>query len=901
MANPGKPWSMDTCDAKLKTADELWLEKGPDQAAPLYGEMLENLPAAYEPFRPLVIMRLAYARFKSDDKTGCLQALDRLKTFEYVPEHHALAAKELRAVVSGQPDPATQNTPVPPLSQAAATIHVDAEAGPGGDGSSQRPVRTLSQAVELSRKIEKKVENRAIHIVLAPGVYIEKQTVKLSPDDKSLVIRSADPDNPATLSGRTVLLKWDKVTDKAVLAQLPDAVRDRVLVCNLGDHGVQSMGDLVFGGFSSGRVGKPNNRFKSFAVPELFYKGRPQTMARWPNHGLTRLPVNEKPQTHDPRYQKWAKEQNLWLYGYWDWDWADAYEKVASIDASGTITLEPPVNRYGFRKKLGCAINALCELDWPGEWYLDTKNNRVYFLPPEKFEPGKCILSSFGTILSAEDCPGLQIRDMVIDYVRGDALMFKNCSDLLLSGIEIRRCSGNGINIYGGKRHLVHSCAIESMGRGGIDILAGDWRKLDPSGSVIENCRISDLSRIDRTYTPAIVLEGMGLKVRRNAFVNIPSSAIRLEACDALVELNYFHRCVYESGDQGAIDQWANPLYRGNVFRRNYFHGIVNETGAHHGAAAVRLDDFISGFMIAENIFHTGALARSSGHEFGSVQINKGTDNYLEGNIIIDWHKAFTGTSETGDAWRKKITGHSHSKKMLAGTPWQSEAWQAKYPMVRDLLNGNDNRNYIADNRQFGSGEWGEIRHAVMYANRDKGRKVPQASLEALQPLVVPWHPIPVNMIGPYDLDSLDNISRYPDAAPVPIRWLDSADLASLHNVNVSGEGNITHCDNNDWIAFGPYDFSGKNIVGIEISAGVHPEYANQKIHLRLDSPASKPMATLVMKSTGGWHTFETHRAKFESVTGAHKVYIVFEGKSGVCNFGKMRFSTRGTLRHEER
>ena len=106
---------------------------------------------------------------------------------------------------------------------------------------------------------------------------------------------------------------------------------------------------------------------------------------------------------------------------------------------------------------------------------------------------------------------------------------------------------------------------VSSMGRGGIDIVAGNWRELDPGFTIIENCRISDLSRIDHTYTPAIVVEGMGPVIRHNSFVNIPSSAIRLATLDALVELNYFHNCVYESGDQGAIDVFGNPLYRGKV------------------------------------------------------------------------------------------------------------------------------------------------------------------------------------------------------------------------------------------------------------------------------------------------------------------------------------------------
>ena len=38
---------------------------------------------------------------------------------------------------------------------------------------------------------------------------------------------------------------------------------------------------------------------------------------------------------------------------------------------------------------------------------------------------------------------------------------------------------------------------------------------------------------------------------------------------------------------------------------------------------------------------------------------------------------------------------------MLTETDWESEAWQKKYPMVRDLFNGNDNRNYLVGKALF--------------------------------------------------------------------------------------------------------------------------------------------------------------------------------------------------------
>jgi len=752
-----------TAERALIVADRTWLNESAGAAALRYAELLKEWPEAAEPFRATLTMRLARARLAAGDRDGCLKALVQLDDMAYVPEHHALAAEELRVVASGKPHPGLARTPLPPLVEADRTYHVDAAAKPNlGDGSAQNPFGTVHEAVIATRlHLRRSRSPQAIEILLAPGEYRVEKPIRLTRPDsgeptKPVVMRSRDASDPALLTGGVTLKQWTAVADAKLLDRLPEAARGNVLVCDLNAHEVSDMGELVFGGFSSMRAEPHNHRFNTMPVPELFYDGTPQTMARWPNDGLTRIPVNEKPKTEVERFRRWAEEEDLWLYGYWKWDWADAYEKVASIEDDGTIRVEPPENCYAFTRRQGCAVNALCELDRAGEWVLDSKHNRVFYWPatakpagedgpPDGFDASKCVLSAFGPVIEGNHCKYLQLRDLGIRYSRGNAVVLEDCSDVILGNLDIRNCSGSGILLHGGRRHLVHSCTVNSMGRGAIDLWAGDWQNLVSANSVVENCRISDLSRIDRTYTPALLLDGMGLTVRHCSFVDIPSSAIRVEACDALIELNYFRRCVYESGDQGAIDMWANPLYRGNVIRWNDFDRIVNPH-AHYGAAAVRHDDYISGFMVAENV-----MRKSSPRGFGAVQFNQGTDNYVEGNIIVDWHKAFSGRSTAGARWKAVISGHPNSRRMLAETDWQSEAWKTKYPMVRSLMNGDDNHNYLVGNLRLGSGSWGGVSRALSLANRDGSGDVHGDTLDALKPHLVPWHPIPLDEIGPYD------------------------------------------------------------------------------------------------------------------------------------------------------
>ena len=136
--------------------------------------------------------------------------MDMLQKLDYVPEHHALRAMELKAIISGKPHPGLQRTEIPTPGNPETTIYVNSGAAPHGDGSISNPLRTLQDAVLLSRKARVKNNGEPVEIVLAPGTYLQKQTVLLSAEDGGLVIRSEDPENPAVLSGGIVQKNWKK-------------------------------------------------------------------------------------------------------------------------------------------------------------------------------------------------------------------------------------------------------------------------------------------------------------------------------------------------------------------------------------------------------------------------------------------------------------------------------------------------------------------------------------------------------------------------------------------------------------------------------------------------------------------------------------------------------------------
>jgi hypothetical protein len=736
-------------EKQLKSADSLWLCEKLSPAMDQYKQMIArgNIP---EEYRSLIFLRLADAQYQAGLYGDCRKTLSESRTLPFLPEHHRLKMEELEEKLKG--NPVNENITIPSNERTITTFYVSQSAKDLKRADIQgKCFPSIEKALEAVRLYLQKPDlpEGAVEIVLLGDTYKIRQSVHMDSKNSAtrknpLVIRSLYQKHKTQITGGVTLKNWLKETDPEILARLPQNARGKVLCADLKKMEASAIDSLVFGGFSSARTHPGNARFNTFPVPEFFYEGKPQNMARWPNEKDTLIPLAS---FKDARIIRWASETDLWLHGYWYYMWADAYEKVKSVSVTDTtIKLEPPVNKYGFGNSKWHVLNSLSEMDIPGEWCLSVKKEKIWFYPTDDFHPEKCTLSLTGPAFQIENCDYLTIKDIDIGTIRGDGMIFANCSDLILSGCTIKDASGMGIKINGGTRQLVHSCIIESMGRGGIDINSGNVPTLESSGSTIENCQISHLSRIDRTYTPAILLEGVGIKVRHCLFSDIPSSAIRLEGNDMLIEMNEFAHCVIESDDQGAIDVWGNPLYRGNIIRWNYFHDIG--VPHLHMAAGVRLDDAISGFCIYENLFF-----RASNDLFGGIQIHGGMDNYIEGNLFSDCNAAISQSAWGDERWKKTLVQKDHPAFLaLKKIDWQSELWQKRYPALKNLREGIADRNFCMDNIAVNAQSFYLRKSEKLQSlnNTSVSEEFIPDSVADFKKYIVPWHPVPIDRIGPY-------------------------------------------------------------------------------------------------------------------------------------------------------
>ena len=582
-----------------------------------------------------------------------------------------------------------------------------------------KPFGSLTQARDAIRRMRSQPFNHTIpftiEINVLGGVYPVTETFALETQDGGtnlfkIVYRAAPGETPI-FSGGVSVTGFKNVDDPNILKRLPIESRDKILVATIS-------GDVKFPPAAGRGYGK--NGLQAAPGVEMFIDDKPQQIARWPNvpkpgaadmyresensfvrtgkvhRGFFDTPTAGQPGIFEyshPRHERWTEAKDALLYGYWGHLWSPSSAVVAKVDTSaGQVVLATGVT-YGIRENMPYyAFNLLEEIDEPGEWYLDRENGKLYVYPPNGVDlnAAKVRLSCFPKeFITAKDVSHTALIGLHFEEGTGNGIRVEGGEGFHVIGCSVKRFGNWGIGITG-TNHAVLGCDLTALGGGGIDLGGGDVRTLTPGNCVVENTFVNDFSRIDRCYAPAVALGGVGNRLAYNLFCDSPGHAIRIEGMEHVVEFNEVHSIVYETDDQAGIDIWGNPFIRGMVFRYNYWHHC--NSGRECGSAGIRLDDMISSVLMYGNVFF-----RTSGGNFGGIQIHGGKDNIVDGNLMIDCKYAMSYGPWGEKRWLEFLDKDFGPRSRHNGYDPDSEIYKTKYPDYAELKLNAD-RNIITRN-----------------------------------------------------------------------------------------------------------------------------------------------------------------------------------------------------------
>jgi len=580
------------------------------------------------------------------------------------------------------------------------TLFVSPKGSDAHPGTKTQPFKTLEAARDVMRKADRAEKGV---VWLRAGVYERDKPFRLTSEDSGSpskpVVYRAWPGEEVRIVGGKRIDGWKRVTDEAILKRLVSKALSNVFWVDLKATGLMDYGQVKGGGL------------------ELFFNDKPMTLARWPNEGFVKITGLVEPGTvnvrgtkgsktgkfmyEGDRPKRWAAENDLWVHGYWFWDWSDQRQEVESIDTEKRIiSIEPPYHNYGYRVgQWFCGMNILAELDAPGEWYLDRQTGILYFWPPTPIEAGRAVVSMLDTLVDLSNVSNVSLEGVIFEACRDTAVVLSNCAEMKIAGCVLRNIGGSAVRIGGGKNCRVIACDIYGTGSGGISLRGGERSSLTPGGHMAENNHIHHFGRWNRMYTPAVSLSGVGNRAAHNLIHDAPHMAIGFSGNDHVIEYNEIRNVCMESNDAGAMYAGRDWTMRGTVIRYNYLRDITGFR--ERGCVGVYLDDMFCGTRIFGNVFYRVSRA---------AFIGGGRDCTVENNIFVDCRPSLHI-----DARAMNWAGYHVNTTMterLKAMPYTSELWRKRYPKLLEILNDEPaapKGNLVARNISHG-GRWDGVR-----------------------------------------------------------------------------------------------------------------------------------------------------------------------------------------------
>ena len=474
---------------------------------------------------------------------------------------------------------------------------------------------------------------------------------------------------------------------------------------------------------------------------ELYFNGKRCTIARYPNGDewlKTGRVIDEGDRSGDnnprggtfaldektaERVANWADTRDIWVYGFFKYDWAETPTRVKAIDHSaGTLTTEHGSSGGFDQGKPYYFYNVLEELDEPGEWYLDREAGLLYLWPPE----GDFDDSRIGLTLNTEhlitgcNLKNFSLVGLTLQGTRGDAMVLSG-ENITVDHCVIQNIAGSALTMDG-TGNTASNNTVRHVGSKGISISGGDLQALTPGRSRAVNNLVHDWAEVITTYQGGVNVYGVGNTISHNEIFNAPHTAIffggrnfgainlfegdeivthphfsvLLGGNNNVIEHNLIHDVCLLTDDAGAIYS-GRSLWdaQGTAIRNNV---LYNLGGGGHTPDGIYLDDGLSGITVENNLLVNvpGLAIHLSGRDLevhGNVVVNAGRpvsyDERMRGGALDENHWFHGHSREGGPLWTE-----------LFASPWQTDLWKAAYPKLAAYtsdFNDTDNPSFAAN------------------------------------------------------------------------------------------------------------------------------------------------------------------------------------------------------------
>ena len=524
-------------------------------------------------------------------------------------------------------------------------LYVSLDGKDTNDGSLAAPWKSITKAQSFIRSLKsgKGLPDKGVTVWLRGGTYQLTNSLNFNSSDDGTVDK---PIIYRSFLNESVTLFNGKVIQASLWKELSASAKKRV-------HPKVNPKDLVEVDIASLNVQNTTvfaHKFINWTLFDFIVDNVRQPISQWPNlsektgegnePGWTTcngskdivsfyygeggkptdgISTNEIDQDGTKRIERWKKSidagHDLWLKGFWRIPWEAHTVKIAEIDSkenwikmaanasNGMGSKYSPTAdaaktyRVGDGKERWCAINYLDEIDQPGEWAFDFKDQKLYYWPIKKLtETTAYIADRSEAVVTFKDASNIQLIGLNVEGSNGCGIELTNATNVSVSACTIRNVGTYGINEIKGMNNTFQSNNIFETGSVGINVeYTGNRLKLIPSNDKVLNNHIHHVGKLTYSYG-IFVKNSVGVTFANNLIHDIPAggfSTILINDC--VFEYNEIHNVALKVSDMGAYYGYGGWTCYGNEIRYNFVHHLSRANGLYS-------DDGTSGKNFHHNI-----------------------------------------------------------------------------------------------------------------------------------------------------------------------------------------------------------------------------------------------------------------------------------------------------------
>lgn len=612
----------------------------------------------------------------------------------------------LLGMPSAFPAPALSPLGAGPEAPAGLNLFVGPAGSDSAAGTKAAPFATLAKARDTVRALHGKLPAGGVTVWLLGDVRLAETFALAKEDsgtaDRPVTYRAVAGVTPRLIAGTLIdPAKWKPLGAEARKRVHPKVDPDKLREFDVSGAGLTRTSQFA-----------PKDSFSTeWFIIDLFANDRRQPVSRWPNprenvgghndagwttangskderafffgaggHPTDGDATDDVNADGTHRAERWraalASGHEVWLKGFWRTPWEPWTMRVEEINPSenwirlratpsggmGSKYTKPADGttfRVGNGKENWLAINLLEEIDQPGEWALDTKDQKIYYYPPAPIGTLRMMISDRSTpVVRLENVSFVNLLGLRVEGGMGHGLEVVGGADVCVAGCTIVNYGSTGIRLDGTSRTLLQSNDISDGGGSGLELRAlGNRAQLVSSGVMLLNNHVHHIGQL--AFKEAIGMDScVGVSVAHNLLHDLPKGGIRTDlANNCTFEFNEIHNNALCESDTGVFYNYGGWTTYGNVYRYNFSHHTNRSNG-------IYCDDGDSGDFYSNNIVQ-GAI--------GGILFGGGHDNIAQNNIFIETKGQ--SIDDRGIS-RKYFLGTNYEKRLLDMKPLQ-DPWKA--------------------------------------------------------------------------------------------------------------------------------------------------------------------------------------------------------------------------------